>query len=110
MKVAVNGVELFFDVEGAKVRPDGPWMRDRPTVILLPTGPGMDHSLYKDNVGPALAEDVQVIYLDLRGAGRSDWSSTRALDAGDVDRRPDGVLREARSCCDRCCSAPGSAA
>ena len=69
MKVAVNGVELFFDVEGAKVRPDGPWMRDRPTVILLPTGPGMDHSLYKDNLGPALAEDVQVIYLDMRGAG-----------------------------------------
>ena len=50
-------------------------MRDRPTVILLPTGPGIDHSLYKDNLGPALAEDVQVIYLDLRGAGRSDWSS-----------------------------------
>ena len=75
MKVAVNGVELFFDVEGAKVRPDGPWMRDRPTVILLPTGPGLDHSLYKDSLGPALAEDVQVVYLDLRGAGRSDWSS-----------------------------------
>jgi pimeloyl-ACP methyl ester carboxylesterase len=75
MKVAVNGVHLFFDVEGAKVRPDGPWMRDRPTVILLPTGPGIDHSLYRDHVGPALAEVAQVIYLDFRGAGRSDWSS-----------------------------------
>ena len=75
MRVAVNGSALFFDVEGAKVRPDGPWMRDRPTVILLPTGPGMDHTLYKEQLGPALAEDVQVIYLDLRGAGRSDWSS-----------------------------------
>ena len=39
MKVAVNGVDLFFDVEGAKVAPTGPWMRERPTVILLPTGP-----------------------------------------------------------------------
>ncbi len=75
MKVAVNGIELFFDVEGAKARPDGPWMRDRPTVILLPTGPGIDHSLYKEHVGPVLAEVAQVIYLDLRGAGRSDWSS-----------------------------------
>jgi pimeloyl-ACP methyl ester carboxylesterase len=75
VKAAVNGVELFFDVEGAKVRPDGPWMRDSPTVILLPTGPGMDHSLYREHVGPALAEVAQVIYLDLRGAGRSDWSS-----------------------------------
>ena len=50
MKVAVNGVELFFDVEGA-VDPDGPWMRDSPTVILLPTGPGIDHSLYKSTSG-----------------------------------------------------------
>ena len=75
MKVAVNDVHLFFDVEGAKVRPDGPWMRDRPTVILLPTGPGIDHSLYREHVGPALAEVAQVIYLDFRGAGRSDWSS-----------------------------------
>ncbi len=75
MKVAVNGTELFFDVDGAKVRPDGPWMRDSPTVILLPTGPGIDHSLYREHVGPALAEVAQVIYLDLRGAGRSDWSS-----------------------------------
>jgi pimeloyl-ACP methyl ester carboxylesterase len=75
VKVAVNGIELFFDVEGAKVRPDGPWMRDRPTVILLPTGPGVDHSLYKEHVGPSLAEVAQVVYLDLRGAGRSDWSS-----------------------------------
>lgn len=75
MKVAVRGVDLFFDVDGAKVAPDGPWMRDRPTVVLLHTGPGADHSLYKEHIGPALAQVAQVIYLDLRGAGRSDWSS-----------------------------------
>jgi pimeloyl-ACP methyl ester carboxylesterase len=75
VKVAVNGVELFFDVEGAKVRPDGPWMRDHPTALLLPTGPGLDHSLYKEHLGPSLAEFAQVVYLDLRGSGRSDWSS-----------------------------------
>jgi proline iminopeptidase len=75
MKVAVRGVDLFFDVDGAKVAPDGPWMRDRPTIVLLHTGPGADHSLYKDHIGPALAEVAQVVYLDLRGAGRSDWSS-----------------------------------
>ena len=75
VKVAVDGIELFFDVDGAKVLLDGPWARDRPTVILLPTGPGIDHSLYKEQLGPALAHDAQVVYLDLRGAGRSDWSS-----------------------------------
>jgi proline iminopeptidase len=39
------------------------------------TGPGIDHSLYKAHIGPELARDAQVIYLDQRGAGRSDWSS-----------------------------------
>ena len=75
MKVRANGVDLFFDVEGTQLVADGPWMRERPTVLLLHTGPGVDHSLYKDHVGPVLAEDAQVVYLDLRGAGRSDWSS-----------------------------------
>lgn len=75
MKVAVNGVELFFDVEGTWLVADGPWMRERPSVVLVPTGPGLDHSLYKEHVGPELARDAQVIYLDLRGSGRSDWST-----------------------------------
>lgn len=75
MKARANGIDLFFDVEGAKIVPDGPWMRERPTVLLLPTGPGIDHTLYKEHIGPALAADAQVVYLDLRGTGRSDWSS-----------------------------------
>src|SRR4029453_13204157 len=75
VKVHANGVDLFFDVEGTKLVADGPWVRERPTVVMLPTGPGLDHSLYKEHVGPSLAEDLQVIYLDQRGSGRSDWSS-----------------------------------
>ncbi|MBA2332786.1 MAG: alpha/beta hydrolase, partial [Actinobacteria bacterium] len=39
MKVSVRGIELFFDVDGAKLVPDSPWMRERPTVLLLHTGP-----------------------------------------------------------------------
>lgn len=74
MKASVGGVELFFDVDGAKLALDGPWMRERPTVVLLHTGPGIDHTLYKEHIGPALADSAQVVYLDLRGCGRSDWS------------------------------------
>jgi pimeloyl-ACP methyl ester carboxylesterase len=74
VKASVRGIELFFDVDGPKLAPDGPWMRDRPTVVLLHSGPGIDHTFYKDHVGPALAESAQVVYLDLRGSGRSDWS------------------------------------
>jgi pimeloyl-ACP methyl ester carboxylesterase len=75
VKVRANGVDLFFDLEGTKLAVEGPWVRERPTVVLLPTGPGPDHSLYKEHAGPALAAAAQVVYLDLRGAGRSDWSS-----------------------------------
>ena len=47
MQVLVNGVRLFFDVEGASLVPDGPAMREKPTLMLLHGGPGLDHSLYK---------------------------------------------------------------
>jgi pimeloyl-ACP methyl ester carboxylesterase len=71
MHVLVNGVRLFFDVEGAKLVPDGPVMRERPTLLLLHGGPGFDHTIYKPAYS-ALADIAQVIYLDHRGNGRSD--------------------------------------
>jgi pimeloyl-ACP methyl ester carboxylesterase len=36
------------------------------------TGPGADHTPYKEHVGPELAHVAQVLYVDLRGCGRSD--------------------------------------
>jgi pimeloyl-ACP methyl ester carboxylesterase len=71
MHVSVNGVRLFFDVEGAKLVPDGPTMRERPTLLLLHGGPGFDHSIYKPAYS-ALADIAQIIYLDHRGNGRSE--------------------------------------
>lgn len=71
MHVLVNGVRLFFDVEGASLAPEGPTMREKPTLVLLHGGPGMDHSIYKPSFS-ALADIVQVIFLDHRGNGRSD--------------------------------------
>jgi pimeloyl-ACP methyl ester carboxylesterase len=71
MKVEVNGVRLFFDVEGAKFVVDGKAMREKPTLLLLHGGPGFDHSTFK----PAFsqyADITQIVYLDHRGNGRSD--------------------------------------
>src|SRR5215472_7679992 len=65
MYVRVNDVKLFFDVEGAKLRPDGAVMREVPTLLLLHGGPGFDHSGFK----PAFTEMAacaQIVYLDLR--------------------------------------------
>lgn len=71
MRILVNGVHLFFDVEGAALRPDGPSMRELPTLLLLHGGPGADHAMYKPAFS-ALADVAQVVYLDHRGNGRSD--------------------------------------
>jgi proline iminopeptidase len=71
MHVSVNGVRLFFDVEGAKFVPDGPVMREKPTLLMLHGGPGADHSIYRP-AHTALSDIAQIIYLDHRGNGRSE--------------------------------------
>jgi proline iminopeptidase len=71
MRVKVGDVRLFFDVEGAKLRPDGAMMREVPTIVLLHGGPGFDHSGFKPAFS-RLTEIAQVVYLDHRGNGRSD--------------------------------------
>jgi proline iminopeptidase len=73
MYTTVNGVRLFFDVEGAQLVADGPRLREKPTLILLHGGPGLDHSGYKPEFS-RLADIVQLVYLDHRGNGRSDKS------------------------------------
>jgi len=74
MHVVVNGVRLFFDVEGSSHVPDGPAMREKPTLLLLHGGPGLDHSIYKPAFS-ALADIAQVVFLDHRGNGRSESGS-----------------------------------
>jgi pimeloyl-ACP methyl ester carboxylesterase len=73
MHVDANGRRLWFDVEGTALVPDGPAMRERPTLVLLHGGPGsFDHSYFKPDFS-RLAEVAQVVYLDLPGHGRSEW-------------------------------------
>ena len=70
MRLSVNDTELYFDVEGAALVPDGPAMRERPTVLVLHGGPGYDHAYFKP-APPALIDAAQIVYLDQRGQGRS---------------------------------------
>jgi pimeloyl-ACP methyl ester carboxylesterase len=78
MHIDVNGTRLWFDVDGPALVPDGGEMRQRPTVVLVHGGPGVyDHSYFKPYFGP-LAKHAQVVYLDLRGHGRSAWGDAAA--------------------------------
>lgn len=78
MHIDVNGTRLWFDVDGPVLVPKGDEMRLRPTVVLVHGGPGVyDHSYFKPDFA-RLAEHAQVVYLDLRGHGRSGWGNATA--------------------------------
>lgn len=85
MYIQLKGARLFFDVEGSKLAPDGASMREKPSLVCLHGGPGLDHSGYRPAFS-ALAELAQVVYLDQRGHGRSDrggpesWTLARWAD------------------------------
>jgi pimeloyl-ACP methyl ester carboxylesterase len=70
MYVNVNGAKLYVDVEGAGLVPDGPRMREKPTLLMLHGGPGFDHTMYKPAFS-RLTDIAQVVYYDHRGQGRS---------------------------------------
>lgn len=70
MRAKVNGTELFFDVEGSGLVPDGLTMVERPPCLVLHGGPGMDHSYFRPWLTP-LTDTIQLIYVDHRGQGRS---------------------------------------
>lgn len=70
MRARVNGVELFFDVHGSGLRPAGEALADKPAVIVLHGGPGLDHTSLVEWLAP-LTDALQLIYVDHRGHGRS---------------------------------------
>lgn len=78
MRVQVGVVCLFFDVEGARLVPDGPQLREKPTWLLLHGGLGFDHSSLKP-WSSALQDVAQLVYLDHRGNWQSDHGAADRL-------------------------------
>lgn len=78
MKASIRGTEIFFDIEGTGLVPDGNRMRERPVAMLVHGGPGSDHTGFKPSFSP-LSQRMQLVHFDQRGHGRS-------LRGGDVSR------------------------
>lgn len=70
MRAKIRDTEIYFDVEGMGLVPDGTGMRERPVAFVIHGGPGGDHSSFKGPFTP-LAERMQLVYFDHRGQGRS---------------------------------------
>ena len=90
MRVDIGGgVRIYVDVDGLGLVPVDGKMVQRPTLVLLHGGPGMDHATYK--LGMHLMRDVaQVVMYDHRGQGRSD---RRTPDEWNLDTWADDVVR-----------------
>src|ERR1700722_12417145 len=70
MRASIRDTEIYFDIDGMSLVPDGDRMRERPTAFLVHGGPGNDHTGLKDRYG-LLAKKMQLLYFDHRGQGRS---------------------------------------
>jgi proline iminopeptidase len=70
MRAKLRDTEIYFDVEGMGLVPDGRVMREKPVAFVIHGGPGGDHSSFKPVFSP-LAERLQLVYFDHRGQGRS---------------------------------------
>ncbi len=70
MRIAVNGAELFFDVYGSSLAARGNELVDKPVMVALHGGPGIDHSQFVPWLTP-IGDIAQLILVDHRGNGRS---------------------------------------
>lgn len=70
MRAKIRGTEIYFDIEGMGLIPEGGRMVERPAAFIIHGGPGGDHSGFKPGFSP-LAQRLQLIYFDHRGQGRS---------------------------------------
>ncbi len=70
MLARFRDTEIYFDVDGPALVPDGTRMRERHTAFLVHGGPGMDHTGLKARYG-RLTKTMQLVYFDQRGHGRS---------------------------------------
>jgi proline iminopeptidase len=70
MRAAIRDTEIYFDIDGPGLVPDGPAMRERPIAFAIHGGPGGDHTGFKPGYA-ALTAAMQVVYFDHRGQGRS---------------------------------------
>ncbi|NIG13029.1 alpha/beta hydrolase [Pantoea sp. Al-1710] len=71
MFATVNTVKLFFDVIGSGVDMSDTLLKTKPVIIALNGGYGYDHTYLRLGLD-ALSKDYQIVYVDMRGHGKSE--------------------------------------
>src|SRR5262245_62725736 len=97
MRVLVNGVRLFFDVEGARLVPSGPSIREKPTLLLLHGGPGGKVAMAYAMRHPSHPAKLILISTEAVGGSHKDrkiamFEKLRGPEVGAMARRQLGLL------------------
>ncbi|HLJ11199.1 MAG TPA: alpha/beta fold hydrolase [Planctomycetaceae bacterium] len=98
MRAKIRGTEIYFDIDGAGLVPEGNAMVERPVLFLLHGGPGGDHAGFKTS-SAGLRDVAQLVYVDHRGCGRSnqgdpaDYTLDNNIDDLDALREHLGISR-----------------
>ncbi|HLB41933.1 MAG TPA: alpha/beta fold hydrolase [Gammaproteobacteria bacterium] len=70
MKANIRGTEIYFDVAGMQIVPDGDSLIEKPVLFLIHGGPGSNHIHFKyDSI--KLQKYAQLVFIDQRGCGFS---------------------------------------
>lgn len=88
MRAKLNGTEIFFDIEGSGLHVKDGKLASKPTVIALHGGPGFDHGYLRPGL-EWLRDLAQVVYVDLRGQGRS---GKPPIDSCSLEQMADDVV------------------
>ena len=71
MRARVRDTEIYFDIDGMGLVPDGEHMREKLPAFVIHGGPGGEHSDLKLAFAPLALQQLQLVYFDHRGQGRS---------------------------------------
>ncbi len=78
MYARINETEIFFDTEGSSLRKVNGGLYEVPTIVVLHGILGLDHRYLREGLGQ-LSEFAQVLFVDLRGQGRSAYAPVETV-------------------------------
>jgi proline iminopeptidase len=92
-RINIGDIKLYFEIYGSELILDGENAIQKPTLIVLHGGPGTtDHTMYVE-FWSQFSDIAQVIFIDQRGNGRSDYGNPDLWNLGQCGKDIDSFCQ-----------------